>query len=80
MIGWLREAGNSSRNSGSASSGALFVSGAGAGITGRTCTAVAHGILGRFLMLQPPNTPAAQQRKTKAMFTFEGRLAFLLLL
>jgi hypothetical protein len=56
--------GNSSCRSGSKSTGTVLVSAACCCVTGLTCTAMAQGILGRFLVLHPHNTQAAQQKKT----------------
>src|SRR6266403_4226646 len=58
--------GTSSRSSGSGSSDTSFPSRVRACVTGLTWTAVAQGILGRFRMLQPLNTPVAQQRSAIA--------------
>ncbi len=58
--------GSSSRSSASASSGTLLIASLGGCIIGRTCTAVAHGMFGRFRMLHPLNTPVAQQTRAIA--------------
>src|SRR5882762_3038304 len=57
------EGGSSKRSSGSGSSETPFASGVCCSVTGLTCTAVAHGISGRLLMLHPPDTYAAQHRR-----------------
>src|SRR5882724_4434333 len=59
----LEEGGSSNRSSGSGSSETPFASGVCCSVTGLTCTAVAHGISGRLLMLHPPDTYAAQHRR-----------------
>jgi len=58
--------GSSNRSSGSGSSETLFISAVRGCVTGFTCTAVAQGISGRFLMLHPSSMHMAQQRKTMA--------------
>src|SRR5882762_4823467 len=61
----LEEGGSSNRSSGSGSSETPFASASAVrcSATGFTCTAVAHGISGRLLMLHPPSTYAAQHRR-----------------
>src|SRR5713226_5444658 len=61
-IKWPGNGGNSSRNSGSASSGTLLAAAGLACLTGLNCTAVAHGMFRRFRMLHPLNRPVAQHR------------------
>src|SRR5260370_14411862 len=58
--------GSSNRSSGSGSSNTSFPSKVCACATGLTCTAVAHGMFGRFRMLHPLKTPIAQQRSAIA--------------
>src|SRR5882762_1338718 len=59
----LEEGGSSNRSSGSGSSETPFASAVCCSAMGFTCTAVAHGISGRLLMLHPPSTYAAQHRR-----------------
>src|SRR6266852_6574501 len=65
-VNWPGKGGNSICSSGSKSSGTLLASAVRGCVTGLTCTSVAQGIAGRLLMLHPPVTAAAQQRKTTA--------------
>src|SRR5216683_6925203 len=58
--------GSSSRSSGSGSPDTSFPSRVRACVTGLTCTAVAHGMLGRFRMLHPLKTPVTQHRSAIA--------------
>ena len=66
VIRWPGKGGNSGRSSGNSSREVLLAAAPRDCVTGRTCTAVAQRIAGRFLMLHPPSTPAAQQRRTTA--------------
>ncbi len=63
VIRRLGKGGNSSCSSGSGSSGTLLAAVCGCA-TGLTCTAVAQGMFGRLLILHPPDTVTAQQRRT----------------
>src|SRR6267378_2711533 len=64
VIRWSGKGGNSSSSSGGKSSEAFSAAAVGGCVTGLTCISVAQGILGRLLMLHPPSTHAAQQRRT----------------
>ena len=66
VVNWPGKGGNSNCSSGGKSSGTLLASAVLGCVSGLTCTSVAQGMAGRFLMLHPLITPAAQQRRTTA--------------